>query len=111
MPGYLLDPTSTVMCPHGGPASTVPSQPRVKVMGQPVLVQPDTTTVAGCAFTVPPGTPSPCVTVRWLTAAVRVKAMGSPVLLQDSASLCSAATQAPQGPATISVVQPRVKGM
>lgn len=111
MPGNVLTASSTVMCPHGGPATAVPSQPRVKVMGQPVLLQTDVTNVAGCAFTVPPGTPSPCVPVQWITGSVRVKVMGQPVLLQDASSVCVAATGAPQGPANIVMVQPRVKAM
>lgn len=104
----VLPAGMAVNCPHGAAATVVPSQPRVLVGGQPVLVQSDQGIVAGCPFTLPNGTPSPCVTVRWVSASVRVKANGVPILLQSSSTLCLAATQAPQGPAIVPSGSPRV---
>ena len=75
---------STVMCGHGGSAKIIPSAVRVTLGGVPVAVQTDVTMVAGCPFTVPPGTPMPCVPVQWMTGALRVTAMGKPVLLMSS---------------------------
>jgi hypothetical protein len=46
--------------------------------------------------------------VQWLVPATRVTVMGQPVLLQTSQNLSLAATQAPQGPATVTVNQTRV---
>jgi hypothetical protein len=49
----------------------------------------------------------PCVTAQWTVAALRVRADGVPVLLQDSQ-----AVTVPNGvPLTVTVTQPRVKGM
>lgn len=105
MPGFLLHQGATVLCAHGGQAQpTVPSL-RVKVGGQPVVTQSAPFTVAGCPFNAG-GSPVPCVTAQWITAAVRVRSMGQPVLLQDSQAVC-----APNGtPVNIVVTQVRVKG-
>jgi hypothetical protein len=108
---FLLDATSQITCAHGAPCKHVPSQPRVKILGIPALVATDVNTVAGCAFTLPGPVASPCVTVQWIVPAVRVKIMGQPAVLQTSTGLCKAATQAPQGPPIITVVQPRVQGL
>lgn len=101
----VLHAGAGVLCPHGGQASISASGARVTVGGQAVALQPDPTTVAGCAFTV--GTkPQPCVTVRWTSAATRVRVGGQPVLLASSSSLCEAPP--PQGPATVTFSQVRV---
>jgi hypothetical protein len=107
----VLHQGAVVQCPHGVPAQPAPSQVRVTTSAQPLLTQVDLFTVAGCPFQLPGPTPSPCVQVRWLTASLRVRAGGVPVLLQNSSSLCLAATQAPQGPAIVSAVSPRVTAL
>lgn len=107
MPGLLLHVGATVMCSHGGQAMPTAPNPRVKVSSQPVVNQTGPYTVAGCPFTTPAGAPLPCVTGQWVTGAIRVKAGGMPVLLQDSQAIT-----VPNGvPLTVSVTQPRVKGM
>ena len=107
----LLTQASQIQCPHGAVATHVPSNTRVLASGTPVLVATDANMIAGCAFALPSGTPSPCVTVQWIAPAVRVKVMGQPVLLQSSVGLCNAATQAPQGPPIVGATQPRVQGL
>ncbi|MCB1861070.1 MAG: hypothetical protein KDI47_04975, partial [Gammaproteobacteria bacterium] len=73
----------------------------------PVVTQPTPHMVAGCPFTTPAGTPMPCVTAQWVSAAVRVKAGGVPVLLQDSQATCI-----PNGtPVSIAATQVRVRGV
>lgn len=105
MPGFLLHVGATVMCAHGGQAQATVPNPRVKVGGQPIVLQPSPWMVAGCPF-VPPGGNGPCVTANWTVGAVRVKSMGQPVLLQDSQAVC-----VPTGtPLNIVVTQVRVKG-
>jgi hypothetical protein len=105
MPGFLLHQGATVMCLHGGQAQATAPNPRVKVMGQPIVVQPTPHTVVGCPFNVG-GAPSPCVAAQWVTAAIRIKANGVPVLLQDSQAVCI-----PNGTSVqIVVTQTRVKG-
>ncbi len=107
MPGFLLNSTSTVICAHGGQAKATVPNPRVKVMGAPVVVQPFPFAVAGCANPPPPANVGPCITAQWIIGAVRIKVMGMPVLLQDSQAIC-----APTGtPLQVVLAQPRVKGM
>ena len=108
----LLHVGATVMCPHAGQASIVPSNVRVKVSGQFVAVLPDTTTVAGCPFQVPVGPavkPLPCVAVRWLVPAMRVTVGGHPALLKTSSGLCQSVEQIPQGPPNVVQTQMRAK--
>lgn len=107
MPGYLLHVGATVICAHGGQAQPSSPNPRVKVMGQPVVTQVFPYTVAGCSNPPPPANIGPCVMAQWVSAATRVKVMGQPVLLQDSKAVCT-----PSGaPLNVLVTQMRVKGM
>ncbi|WP_421658671.1 hypothetical protein [Leptothermofonsia sp. ETS-13] len=48
MPGFLLHQGATVLCAHGGQAQLTPLFPRVKVMGQAVVLQILPSTIAGC---------------------------------------------------------------
>jgi len=106
MPGYILHNGASILCSHAGTAMPSAPVPRVKVGGQPVAVQTDVFTVAGCPFTTPAGVPLPCVTASWVTGAVRVKAQGMPVLLMDSQALT-----VPNGvPLNVVSAQVRVKG-
>ena len=109
MPGFLLHVGAVVLCAHGGQAQPSAPNPRVKVMGQPVVTQAAPYMIAGCPYNIPAvvPVPQPCVTAQWVVAAARVKVMGQPVLLRDSQAIC-----APNGtPVTIVMTQPRVKGM
>lgn len=105
MSGSLLHAGAVVMCAHAGQAQPMVSNPRVKVGGQPTVVQSSTYSVSGCSFNIS-GTPSPCVTAQWTTAALRVRSNGQPLLLQDSQALCT-----PNGtPLTVAFTQARVRG-
>ena len=107
MPGFLLHVGAGVQCAHGGQAQPTAPNPRVKVMGQPIVMQPAPFVIAGCAFPPPPAGNGPCLTAQWVMGALRVKSNGLPVLLQDSQALC-----VPTGtPLTIGATQTRVKGM
>ena len=113
MSAELYHVSATTLCPHGGNASTISSNTRVKVSGMPVATLSDMTTVAGCPFAIQVGAVTkvqPCVKVQWLTPAVRVKVMGNPVLLKTSTGLCQSAEQIPQGPPNVVVTQVRAKG-
>ena len=93
------------MCLHGGQAQPTVPFPRVKLGGQPLVVQSSTYTVAACPF-APSSVPTPCVTGQWVTAATRIRAGGTPVLLQDSQAVCT-----PNGTGfNIVVTQTRVRG-
>jgi len=106
MPGFLLHVGATVMCAHAGQATPTTVNPRVTVMGQPIVMQPAPYAIAGCPFMT--GTnPLPCVTAQWTTAATRITSNGMPVLLLDSQAIC-----APNGtPLLITVTQTRVTGI
>ena len=107
MPGFLLHVGAVVQCMQGGMAQATAPNPRVKVMGQPIVIQAAPWTIAGCAFPPPPVANGPCVTAQWVMGALRVKANGMPVLLQDSQALC-----VPTGTGLIiSMTQTRVRGM
>jgi hypothetical protein len=101
---------ATAICPHAGQVTVLSTMPRVQLNGMPAATMADVYIVAGCAFNVS-GAPHPCVEVKWLMPALRVTVMGQPVILQTSMGLAKAADQAPQGPASILVVQPRVQAL
>jgi hypothetical protein len=108
--GFLFHVGAAAMCPHAGQVSTISSNARVLVGGQPVATFSDTFVIAGCAFTVPPGKPQPCVKVQWLAPAVRVMVNHQPAVLQSSSALCLSGEQIPGGPPSILFVQTRVQG-
>ena len=110
MPGSLYHVGAPAICPHGGQVTVISSNTRVLVSGMPVATLADVCVVAACAFTVPPGKPQPCVTVKWLVPATRILINGQPALLQTSVGLCFSPEQIPQGPPAIISTQPRVTG-
>jgi hypothetical protein len=106
----LLTTTSTVMCPHGGQAVLTTTNTEGLVDGAPVLLQSDQHPIVGCPFTV--GVVyTPCVVIRWSTAATQTKIREVPVLLQTSIGLCFNAAQAPQGVAVVVQTQQRAQGL
>ncbi|MCP3137405.1 DUF4280 domain-containing protein [Pyxidicoccus xibeiensis] len=106
MPGFLLHMGATVMCAHAGQAQPAVTNPRVRVSGQPTVVQSNMYTVSACPFTTPGG-PMPCITAQWTVAATRVRSGGQPLLLQDSQAICT-----PNGtPLMVTVTQVRARGM
>lgn len=110
MPTPLYHLGATAICPHAGQVTAIPGNTRVLVSGQPVATMGDQYVVAGCAFTIPPSKPQPCVKVQWLVPALRVTIGGQPAILQSSTGLCLSAEQIPQGPPTVVATQPRVMG-
>jgi len=105
----LLTAASTMMCPHGGTVTAVPSNSRV-LADAPILLLSDTCMIAGCPFMIG-NVPSPCMTVQWVVGATRTTISGTPVLNESSVGLCLAATQAPQGTVMISATQAKVAGL
>ncbi len=84
MPGFLLTTGSTVNCAHGGTATPVGPNVRVRADGQPTLQQPIPWVVAGCTLV----TPAPDATAVWITGSVRVRSGGMPLLMLDSVASC-----------------------
>jgi hypothetical protein len=105
----LLTAASTMMCPHGGTATAIPSQTQAMV-DAPILLISDTVIIAGCPFVLGV-VPSPCLTVQWVVGATRVQAGGTLVLNEASVGLCLAATQAPQGAVLIAMTQAKADGI
>lgn len=105
MPGYILTTASQVMCMHGGQATLTTANTQVKVDGMPALLESDIHTVAGCAFTIPPAKPSPCIRIEWTMGAVMAKSNGTPVLIQSSIGKCISAEGATQGLALVAQTQ------
>lgn len=110
---FLFHVGASAICTHGGQVTTVSSNARVTVSGQPVATFGDTYTVAGCPFQIPVGAgtkPQPCVKVQWLVPATRVLVGGQPAILQSSSGLCQSVEQIPQGPPNVVATQVRASG-
>jgi hypothetical protein len=105
----MLTTASVLMCPHGGTVQAIPSSTSVQFGGAPVVTAADTFMIAGCAFVIGI-VPSPCLTVQWVSPGLQSQVNSNPTLTESSIGLCLAATQAPQGPVTISSTQPQVTG-
>jgi len=105
----ILTSASIVMCPHGGMAQLITTNTDALIQGAPALLQTDMHPIVGCSFT--PVAYSPCVLIRWITAATQTSVHNIPVLLQTSVGLCLNAAQAPQGTAIVVQVQQQAKGI
>ena len=105
----ILTTSSLVMCPHGGVAQLSTTNTEALVDSAPMLLQTDLHPVVGCPFA--PGAYSPCVSIRWVTAATQTALHNVPVLLQTSVGLCLNAAQVPQGTAVVVQVQQKAKGI
>jgi hypothetical protein len=109
--GKLLTTASSLSCPHGGTVSATSSNSRTKADGSYVVRSNDTFTISGCSFTLPSGSPHPCVTVQWIVSAMRDSVLQDKVLTTDSVGLCQAADQVPQGSVLINNTQSKVSGI
>jgi hypothetical protein len=91
MPAPLIHLGTRVLCAHGGQAAPVAPNPRVKVLGQPVITvaMPFSYSIAGCALPPPPTANGPCVGGQFTAVAARVKVEGSPVLLFEGPGVCA----------------------
>jgi hypothetical protein len=104
MPGFLLHVGAKVLCAHGGQASPMTPNPRVLVMGQPIVTIDTLYVIAGCGLS--PNAGGPCSMAQWVSGSVRVRSNMLPVLLLDSRSICG-----PTGtPLFPTVTQTRVVG-
>lgn len=101
MSGPIMDLTCTVMCPHGGLATVVPTNTQAMLNGAPALLLTDTWIIAGCALVSSPPFTIFCLTIQWSVPSVQVSVFGVPVLLQTSVGLCLSTAGAPLGPAIV----------
>ena len=112
MAAALLTTASSLQCPHGGTVTIASTNTKVLATAALALAT-DTFTIAGCPFQIPVGpamVPHPCVTVQWTKTNIQTTVNGTPTLAQDSAGLCLAADQVPQGPVSVVQAQPLVTG-
>jgi hypothetical protein len=107
--GELLSASATLMCPHGGTVSAVPSSSKVTLGGDPIVLATDTFTIAGCPFMIGM-VPSPCVLVQWTSPAVKCTSDSTPLLTTESVGMCQAATGAVQGSVLIQSTQTKASG-
>ena len=110
MGAQILDLACTIQCPHGGRASAISVNQKVKVGGTFALLVSDIFVISGCPFKLPSGNPQPCLTINWLAPAGRDNINQTPVLLTSSVGLCMNAQNAPQGTAIVSGNQTKVNG-
>jgi hypothetical protein len=87
MPGFLLHVGAKVLCSHAGQASPVAPNPRVLVMGQPIVTMTSLYAITGCGLS--PNAGGPCVSAQWVSGSLKVLSNGAPVLLLDSRSVCT----------------------
>src|SRR4051812_21034838 len=80
----ILTTQSTIQCPHGGRAILTTKNAVVFCGDVPALVVSDVHQVAGCAFTLPNGKPSPCVKIEWSN--------GSSISTADDTALLTSAS-------------------
>lgn len=109
--GNFLTTASLLQCPHGGIVTATTTNVTATAGGDFIVRSSDTFLVAGCIFTLPSGTPHPCLTVQWLVSALTNQVMGDSVLTTDSSGLCLAPDQTPQGPVIIGSTQLPVSGL
>jgi hypothetical protein len=107
--GEVLTAGSTIMCPHGGTVLAVPSDPKVTLGGDPIVLSTDTFTVGGCPFA--PVSPHPCVLVEWQLPANKSTANSTAILTTESVGMCKSADGAVQGVALIVATQPKVTSL
>jgi hypothetical protein len=107
--GDFLTSSSTMMCPHGGTVTPVPSNSSVTFGGDPIVLSSDSFPIGGCAFA--PVSPHPCIQVQWVVSALRSTADGTAPLTTDSVGLCSAADGAVQGTVLIQATQTKASGL
>ena len=114
MPGFPLTIGTSASCFHQAPAAIASAQTAVMILGQPVATSGGQIGIVGCPFTLPSGTPQPCVTISWAMLSTKVTVRTQPLLLMPPPNsgigpgICKGAPQLPQGPATVRVNQTKV---
>ncbi len=100
MPGKILTTGSKVQCPHGGQATLITANVKVKAASGEALLETDVHPVTGCPFTI--GTkPSPCLRIEWKAGASKLAVGGTAVLVESSVGTCYSPENAPQGVALV----------
>jgi peptidoglycan hydrolase-like protein with peptidoglycan-binding domain len=96
-----LTEQSILRCPHGGTVQAVPSSPLGRrTAGLRILTANDVFVVSGCPFGLL-GSPSPCLTVRWVVSNPQFRVNGRNTLNARSVGICANGIQVPQGSVVI----------
>jgi hypothetical protein len=106
--GQALTTASTMTCPHGATIRGVASG-KLKAGGAAVLTDKDGFQIIGCTFTLPSGTPSPCLVIEWKVVDKKAKAGSGATLSTASVGLCKAGSGTPQGVVSIATTQAAVQ--
>ncbi len=99
MPGFVINKSAVLNCKHSTPAKADMTDLRVKVAGQPVVLQAHLYSFPTCA-----AGQSKCTSGSWTKGAERVKAGGIPIAISSGISVI-----APVGSFTVMLTQQRVK--
>jgi hypothetical protein len=110
MPMPILTALAQANCPHGGKVTFLATSSKVLIEAGPAFVQGDQAPIAGCAFTIPPSKPQPCVKGLLTMPSAKVLIEGKPAILRGPADIGQSAEQAPQGPLIYATVQTKVIG-
>lgn len=86
MPGFLLTQSARVSCAHQGTATPSTVAARVRLGGQPAVLQAAPYTIAGCPY--PPNSGGPCATGTWSTGTTRVTSAKQPLALMGGSGTC-----------------------
>lgn len=89
MSSYALSFGSSVTCLHGGTASPTVVSTRIRIDGQPAVLQTAPYVIAGCALPPPPAANGPCAMAQWISGTLRVRGEGMPLLVQRSEAVCA----------------------
>ncbi len=89
MAGFLLEANGAARCAHGGVASALAPNPRVRLSGSAAVSLPASYVVSGCPDPPPPAGTGPCVTGQFLTGATRLLSEGRPLALAGATGVCS----------------------
>jgi hypothetical protein len=85
MPGFVLTAVSTVQCAHLGRGTPAAPNPRITILGQPVVTLPGPYAIAACTFPAMTGGNSPpCVSATFTTGSTKVLTNTGFLLLADS---------------------------
>jgi hypothetical protein len=99
MSGFVINKSAVLNCKHSTPAKADMTDLRVKVTGQPVVLQAHLYSFPTCA-----AGNSKCTSGSWTKGAERVKAGGVAVAISSGVSVI-----APAGSFTVMVTQQRVQ--
>lgn len=86
MSDYVVHAGAIVQCQHGGQATPLAVNPRVKVSNQAIVTLNSPYTIALCSLASSGSTF--CASAQWIKAAARIKAGGVPVVLKNSQATC-----------------------